>query len=57
MVAFLKEAKLTADARVLHDAGYSELTDLGAADDVDLGELGLKKPEIKRLRRYLEEQI
>ena len=30
---------------------------LREADDVDLGELGLKKPEIKRLRRYLEEQI
>ena len=57
MVAFLEEAKLTAFASVLHDAGYSELTDLREADDVDLGELGLKKPEIKRLRRYLEEQI
>ena len=57
MVAFLEEAKLTAYAGVLHDAGYSELTDLRAADDVDLGELRLKKPEIKRLRRYLEEQI
>ena len=57
MVAFLEEAKLTPYASVLHDAGYSELTDLRAADDVDLGELGLKKPEIKRLRRYLEEQI
>ena len=57
MVELLEEAKLTAYAGVLHDAGYSELTDLGAADDVDLGELGLKKPEIKRLRRYLEEQI
>ena len=57
MVELLEEAKLTAYASVLHDAGYYELTDLREADDVDLGELGLKKPEIKRLRRYLEEQI
>ena len=57
MVQFLEEAKLTAYASVLYDAGYSELTDLREADDVDLGELGLKKPEIKRLRRYLKERI
>ena len=57
MVAFIEEAKLTAYASVLYDAGYSELTDLREADDVDLGELGLKKPEIKRLRRYLEKQV
>ena len=55
MVAFLEDAKLTAYASVLHENGYSELTDLRDADDVDLGELGLKKPEIKRLRRYLRE--
>ena len=56
MVELLEEAKLTAYASVLHDAGYSELTDLREADDVDLGELGLKKPEIKRLRRFLSRE-
>jgi len=34
---------------------YEEVDDLGDADDDDLIKCGLKKPEIRRLRRYMSE--
>ena len=34
---------------------YEEVADLGEADDDDLAKCGLKKPEIRRLRRYMAE--
>ena len=53
MAAFLEEAKLSAHLKALSGGGYEELGDLAEAEDSDLLELGLKKPELKRLRRYL----
>ena len=34
---------------------YEEVADLADADDDDLIKAGLKKPEIRRLRRYIAE--
>jgi hypothetical protein len=53
LAAFLAGAKLGAHAEALQGAGYGETADLEAAADDDLGDVGLKKPEIKRLRRDL----
>ena len=51
----LKEVKLTRKASVLRKEGYLWVADLEEADDEDLSAspIGLKKPEIKRLRKEI----
>jgi len=53
--ALLKEVKLTRKASVLRKEGYLWVADLEEADDEDLSAspIGLKKPEIKRLRKEI----
>jgi len=53
--AFLSAAKLTQHISQLNKEGYLEIDDLEDADDSDLIHAGMKKPEIRRLRRYLQE--
>ena len=55
--AFLAGAKLLVHEAVLRLGGYEEVADLAEAEDDDLVEMGLKKPEVKRLRRYLAEVL
>lgn len=54
---FLTSAKLSAHMTSMKAAGYEEVFDLDEAEDSDLLELGLKKPEVKRLRRYLQKNL
>lgn len=49
----LSQAKLAHMAAALAEAGYAERDDLAAADDAELLEAGLKRPEVRRLRKYL----
>ena len=53
LTAFLALAKLSHVEDRLREEGYEEVDDFTEANDKDLAECGLKKPEIKRLRRYL----
>jgi hypothetical protein len=53
LTAFLALAKLSHVEDSLREEGYEEIEDFTDASDADLKECGLKKPEIKRLRRYL----
>jgi len=50
---FLIDSQLEKREETLRAAGYAEMADLDAASDEDLAQLGLNKPEISRLRRYL----
>lgn len=50
-------AKLLPHLQKLKDEGYEELADLDEADDADILDLGLKKVELKRLRRYLNKAL
>jgi hypothetical protein len=52
--AFLERALLTEHASGLQREGFREAADLRDAEDDDLVSAGLKKPEIRRLRRYLD---
>ena len=45
--ALLKECRLSSKAEALRAEGYTGVDDLANADDGDLLEAGLKKPEIK----------
>ena len=54
---FLSGAKLLPHFKKLKDEGYEELADLDEADDADILDLGLKKVEVKRLRRYLDKAL
>ena len=54
---FLEGAKLLPHQQRLKDEGYEEIADLDEAEDNDLLELGLKKVELKRLRRYLDKAL
>jgi hypothetical protein len=54
LTAFLAGAKLSSHEGALRNGGFEEVSDLEqAAGDEGLIALGLKKPEVKRLRRYL----
>ena len=55
LVAFLERAKLSKHQTSLEEEGYADATDLAEAADEDLAKCGLKKPEVKRLRRTLVE--
>jgi hypothetical protein len=55
LAVFLALAKLSQHEATLRLEGYEEVDDLADADDEDLLRAGLKKPEIRRLRRYLSE--
>ena len=55
--AFLAGSKLLAHEAGLRAGGYEEVADLDEADDDDLAGIGLKKPEVKRLRRYLAQML
>ena len=57
LMVFLEGAKLLAHTEALKVGGYEEVPDLDEADDSDLMELGFKKPEVKRLRRYLSKEL
>jgi len=51
---FLDRAALSKHAERFFEEGFVEMMDLVEADDSDLSvSVGLKKTEIKRLRRYL----
>ena len=52
---FLERAKLLKYQARLDEEGYVDMVDLAEAEDDDLAECGLKKPEVKRLRRTLAE--
>jgi hypothetical protein len=52
--AFLVRALCSEHGAGLQREGFREAADLRDADDDDLFAAGLKKPEIRRLRRYLE---
>jgi hypothetical protein len=41
-------------AALLEEEGYAGVGDLADAEDEDLAALGLKKPELKRLRKALD---
>jgi len=51
---FLELAKLGQHESRLRQEGYEEVDDLVDAADADLVACGLKKPEVRRLRRYLQ---
>ena len=51
--AFLERARLAKHQASLEEAGYADSTDLAEATDEELAECGLKRPELKRLRRTL----
>ena len=55
LTVFLTLAKLSQHEATLREEGYEEVDDLADADDSDLLRAGFKKPEIRRLRRYLSE--
>jgi len=55
LLQFLTTAKLSHHELNLRAEGYEEVDDLDDAEDSDLLKCGLKKPEIRRLRRYLDE--
>jgi len=55
LLEFLTTAKLSHHELNLRAEGYEEVDDLDDAEDSDLLKCGLKKPEIRRLRRYLDE--
>lgn len=55
LTVFLALAKLSQHEATLREEGYEEVDDLADADDSDLLRAGFKKPEIRRLRRYLSE--
>lgn len=51
---FLRGSKLALHLDALHHYGISELEQLDGVEDSALVGLGMKKPEVKRLRRYLK---
>ena len=53
LTELLAAAKLLKHAAAIEKAGYAEPDDLRAAEDEELLEVGIRKPEIKRLRKYL----
>jgi hypothetical protein len=53
LAALLLAAKLGQHAVLLAEEGYADVADLADAEDADLAALGLKKPELKRLRKAL----
>ena len=53
----LVSANLQKYETTLADAGYYECDDLKEATTVELKELGMKTPEIRRLRKYLERMV
>ena len=55
LAAFLERAKLSKHLASLEEAGCADAADLAEATDDDLAECGLKKMELKRLRRHLAE--
>ena len=55
LTELLTAAKLLKHAAAIEKAGYAEPDDLRAAEDEDLLEVGIRKPEIKRLRKYLSD--
>jgi hypothetical protein len=54
LAAFLADAQLERHAALLAAEGYAGVADLADAEDEDLSALGLKKPEVKRLRKALD---
>ena len=54
---FLAGAKLSSHVGALQGAGYVQASDVDAATDDALVAVGLKKPEVKRLRRYLAKEL
>ena len=55
LAAFLERAKLSKHLASLEEAGCADAADLAEAADDDLVECGLRKIELKRLRRTLTE--
>ena len=55
LTELLTAAKLLKHAAAIEKAGYAEPDDLRAAEDEELLEVGMRKPEIKRLRKYLSD--
>lgn len=55
-ILVLASAQLKDREKGLREAGYVEVDDLKLASDAALMGAGLKDPEIKRLRRYLEKR-
>ena len=55
LAAFLERAKLSKHLASLEEVGCTDTADLAEATDEDLTECGLKKMELKRLRRTLAE--
>ena len=55
LAAFLERAKLSKHLASLEEAGCADAADLAEAADDDLADCGLKKMELKRLRRTLTE--
>jgi hypothetical protein len=53
LAALLARVKLERFAAALQEEGYVFVDDLADAEDGDLAALGLKKPEVKRLRKAL----
>lgn len=56
MKKILENLNLEQYIQVFEDEGIEDVTTFNDYEDSDLEELGLKKPHIKRLRRYFEEQ-
>ena len=52
-MAFMAPTRLGHRAELIAGEGCSAVVDLADAGDDDLPELGLKKPEIKRLRKAI----
>jgi hypothetical protein len=55
MIELLIELKLDQYIETFEDEGIDDVKTFNDYEDEDLLELGLKKPHIKRLRRYFEE--
>jgi len=55
MINILKYLKLEQHIEVFNDEGIETVDDFNDYEDEDLIDIGLKKPHIKRLRRYFEE--
>jgi hypothetical protein len=55
LAALLTDAQLERHAALLAAEGYAGVADLADAEDEDLTALGLKKPEVKRLRKALDQ--
>eukprot|EP01051_Picozoa_sp_SAG22_P036704 SAG22_NODE_17931_length_296_cov_0.781726_1_plen_92_part_01 len=51
LTVFLAASRLDHHEKLLVGGGYTAIDDLKDADDTELIELGLKKPEVRRLRR------